>query len=84
MTTEGWWEEEHNNQNHQVRCENHLTWIDDRQTPIYVRADRAYSHTNGQMLDIFIQEHIPNALNHRQTFNTPNERPLDSYQQLPP
>lgn len=51
-TTSGW---EHS-QDH---------WVDDREVPIYKRADSKYSNTHGETIDNLLEEHHPDAYEER-------------------
>ena len=43
----------------------HHIWVDDRNDPMYVRADSEWSLANGKEIDKLIQEHHPHALKRR-------------------
>eukprot|EP00970_Alexandrium_tamarense_P014764 scaffold4343_cov195-Alexandrium_tamarense.AAC.22 len=45
----------------------HHTWVNDRRSPMYVRADSEYSLENGDDIDKLIEEHHPHALKRRVT-----------------
>ena len=65
-TTHGWWNDGDgefgtNSNTHQQ----HHTWVDDRQSPMYVRADSDFSMTHGDAIDRLIEEHHPHALKKR-------------------
>jgi hypothetical protein len=42
------------------------TWIDDREEPIYVRADPAYSEKKADVIDRLLEDHIPEHLENRE------------------
>lgn len=42
------------------------TWVDDREVPIYVRADPEYSERKADVIDQLLEEHIPEHLDNRE------------------
>lgn len=61
-TTHGWWNDgdlDGSNRN------THHTWVDDRQSPMYARADSDFSMEHGDAIDRLIKEHHPHALEKR-------------------
>lgn len=63
-TTHGWWNDgELNGTNRNTP--HHHTWVDDRQSPMYVRADSDFSMQHGDAIDRLIEEHHPHALQKR-------------------
>jgi hypothetical protein len=72
-TTHGWWhhhDELHHEDREHILAKgehHHFTWVDDRQYPLYPRADKTYSDTYGYQLDSLLKEHHPEALDKRRT-----------------
>jgi hypothetical protein len=42
------------------------TWVDDREEPIYMRADPAYSEKKADIIDQLLEDHIPEHLDNRE------------------
>ena len=61
-TTAGW-------SNEQEVC-----FVDDREHPIYIRADRELSAENAEVIDQLLGEHIPKAFQNRVKFNPETHR----------
>jgi len=61
-TTHGWWND---GDLDGISRDTHHTWVDDRQSPMYVRADSDFSMEHGDAIDRLIEEHHPNALKKR-------------------
>lgn len=49
-------------------------WVDDREEPIYVRADSLYSEKEGPAIDKMLEDHIPEHLDNREPFNDENNQ----------
>ena len=64
QTTHGWWQDGLDSVSDDSRSQHH-TWVDDRQSPMYVRADSDYSIEHGDMIDQLLEEHHPHALKKR-------------------
>jgi hypothetical protein len=69
QTTHGWWHDGEldgisSNTNDDGASQHH-TWVDDRQSPMYVRADSDFSMEHGETIDRLIEEHHPHALKKR-------------------
>mmetsp|Transcript_26150 Transcript_26150/g.39429 ORF Transcript_26150/g.39429 Transcript_26150/m.39429 type:complete len:271 (+) Transcript_26150:134-946(+) len=69
QTTHGWWNDGEldgirRNTNDEGARQHH-TWVDDRQSPMYVRADSDFSIEHGDAIDRLIEEHHPHALEKR-------------------
>lgn len=43
------------------------TWVDDREDPIYMRADPVYSEKKADMIDQLLEDHIPEHLDNRES-----------------
>lgn len=59
-TTHGWWHEDG-----VVDGVDHHTWVNDRHSPLYVRADNQYSASMADVLDGLIKDHLRGALEQR-------------------
>mmetsp|Transcript_13 Transcript_13/g.26 ORF Transcript_13/g.26 Transcript_13/m.26 type:complete len:299 (-) Transcript_13:270-1166(-) len=74
-TTSGWWhtgmgkldvvEQEEKKKDDDTHDDSHHTWIDDRHSPTYVRADAVYSRSNSHLLDTLLREHQTAAFEKR-------------------
>lgn len=63
-TTEGWHgHEEHEENEH---------WVDDREDPLYVRADPEFSKENGELVDQLLEDHEPKAYENRIDYDAEN------------
>lgn len=75
QTTTGWWhdgksEDNPNKDNddeskHEATVQQHHTWVDDRHSPMYVRADSDFSLEHASTIDQLIEEHHPHAIKKR-------------------
>ncbi|CAB9530434.1 expressed unknown protein [Seminavis robusta] len=45
------------------------TWVDDRDEPIYMRADPVYSEKKADMIDQLLEDHVPEQLDNREPVN---------------
>jgi cation transport regulator ChaC len=74
-TTDGWWNHEiisniddgqdlsHNCRDDNIRRElNHFNWVEDRDNPFYVRADMDWSKEKAELVDNYLEDHVPLAL----------------------
>ena len=69
-TTHGFWhdkseEKDTNNEDQSNNINSHHTWVNDRNAPMYVRADSQYSNENGEHIDKLLEEHHQYALKKR-------------------
>ena len=49
-------------------------WVDDREKPIYVRADTFFSNKRAKQLDYMLQRHKPDAFTRRVRFDSPKKQ----------
>lgn len=71
-TTTGWWHDGKSDTNnnddeskHEPSDQQHHTWVDDRHSPMYVRADSEFSLEHASTIDQLIEEHHPHAIKRR-------------------
>lgn len=50
-------------------AEDELNWVDDREVPIYRRADSEYSTKNAEAIDNILEKHTPDALEERTPYD---------------
>lgn len=69
QSTHGWWHDGEldgtSNTNNEESVSQHHRWVNDRQGPMKVRADSAFSLEQGDTIDRLIEEHHPHALKKR-------------------
>ena len=58
-------ENQGNNSNNDTEEEG-AVWVDDREDPIYMRADPLYSEKKGDVIDQLLEDHIPEHLDNRE------------------
>ncbi len=69
-TTRGWHLYDHDDNENDDKGpregnEHSVHWVDDRENPLYVRADKEYSQANAHYLDRILKEHRPEWIHRR-------------------
>lgn len=53
----------------ETQNKDHFTWIEDRDDPFYVRADSIWSKEKGEVVDKYLQNHLPLAFTKRRALD---------------
>lgn len=74
-TTHGWWHHELGQDKDNIPLDgnaeelDHFVWIEDRENPLYVRADITWSKEQGALLDQYLESHMPLAFTKRRNLD---------------